>query len=98
MSAQPQSHFHDQLATQARDCRKAKFLSAVSVPLIYVRYIDNDSRFYRFYTPNDSQEVFYNLVTQEGRQAVSAWLRSQMIKHRWTIAVISSPICMEPNS
>ncbi len=77
-----QSHFHDQLATQARDRRKAKFLSAASVPLIYVRYIDNDSRFYRFYTPNDSQEVFYNLATQEGRQEVSAWLRSQMIKHR----------------
>ena len=77
-----QSHFLDQLATQARDRRKAKFLSAVGVPLIYVRYIDNDSRFYRFYTPNGSQEVVYNLVNQEGRQEVASWLRSQIAEHQ----------------
>ena len=77
-----QSHFHDQLATQARDRRKAKFLSAAGVPLIYVRYIDNDSRFYRFYTPNGSQEVVYNLVTQEGWQEVASWLRSQITEHQ----------------
>ncbi len=77
-----QSHFHDQLATQARDRRKAKFLSAAGIPLIYVRYIDNDSRFYRFYMPNESQQVFYNLVTQEGQQDVSSWLRSQIVKHQ----------------
>ena len=77
-----QSHFHDQLATQARDRRKAKFLSAVGVPLIYVRYIDNDSRFYRFYSPNGSQEMVYNLVNQEGRQEVASWLRSQIAERQ----------------
>ena len=71
-----QSHYHDLLDTQVRDRKKAKFLSSVGVPLIYVRRIEEDHRFYRFYTPNGQAEVIYNLITQEGRTELAAFLQS----------------------
>ena len=71
-----QSHYHDLLETQVRDRKKAKFLSSVGVPLIYVRRIEEDHRFYRFYTPNGQAEVIYNLITQEGRTELAAFLQS----------------------
>lgn len=71
-----QSHYHDLLETQVRDRKKAKFLASVGVPLIYVRRIEEDKRFYRFYTPNGQAEVIYNLITQEGRAELAALLQS----------------------
>jgi Uma2 family endonuclease len=69
-----QSHWHDSLEAQLRDRKKAKLLASVNVPLIYVRRID--SRYYRFYTPNEKQEVIYNIITQQGWAELEAFLLS----------------------
>lgn len=61
-----QSHWHDSFEAQVRDRKKARLLAAVGVPLVYVRRIEEDKRFYRFYTANNTSEVIYNLVTQTG--------------------------------
>lgn len=69
-----QSHWHDSLEAQLRDRKKAKLLASVNVPLIYVRKID--SRYYRFYTPNEKHEVIYNIITQQGWAELEAFLLS----------------------
>ncbi|MFB2839080.1 hypothetical protein [Floridanema evergladense] len=69
-----QSHWHDSLEAQLRDRKKAKLLASVNVPLIYVRKID--SRYYRFYTPNEKQEVIYNIITQQEWAELEAFLLS----------------------
>ena len=69
-----QSHWHDRLEVQVRDRKKARLLASVGVPLIYVRRIDEDRRFYRFYTPNGGEEVVYNLITQTGLTQLEAFL------------------------
>ncbi|HEY9301676.1 MAG TPA: hypothetical protein VIQ31_35995, partial [Phormidium sp.] len=71
-----QSHWHDSLEAQLRDRKKAKLLASVGVPLIYVRRIAEDQRYYRFYTPNEKQEVIYNLINQEGFTELEAFLLS----------------------
>lgn len=73
-----QSHYHNTEIQQRRDRRKAQLLDAAGIPLIYVRYLDTDSRYYRFYRPNSSQAILYNLVTQERRQELSQWLQSHI--------------------
>ena len=70
-----QSHYHDSLEAQIRDRKKAKLLELVNVPLIYIRPVDNDRRFYRFYTPDEQTEVFYNIITQEGRTELELFLK-----------------------
>lgn len=69
-----QSHYHDSLEAQLRDRKKARLLAAVGIPLIYVRLVDEDRRFYRFYTPHEKEEVLYNLITQKGRTELEAFL------------------------
>ncbi|MGA9378150.1 MAG: hypothetical protein WBV73_05225 [Phormidium sp.] len=71
-----QSHWHDSLEAQLRDRKKAKLLASVNVSLIYVRRIAEDQRFYRFYTPNEKQEVIYNIITQQGWAELEAFLLS----------------------
>jgi Uma2 family endonuclease len=71
-----QSHWHDSLEAQLRDRKKAKLLASVNVPLIYVRRIAEDQRYYRFYTPNEKQEVVYNIITQQGWAELEAFLQS----------------------
>lgn len=71
-----QSHYHDLLEVQVRDRKKARFLSSVAVPLVYVRRVEEDQRFYRFFTPDGQEEVLYNLITQEGRTELAAFLQS----------------------
>lgn len=71
-----QSHWHDRLEVQVRDRKKARLLASVGVPLVYLRQIDLDRRFYRFYTPNGQKEVFYNSITQQGRTELEAFLQS----------------------
>ena len=70
-----QSHWHDRPEVQERDRKKARLLASVGVPLVYLRPIDRDRRFYRFYTPNGQQEVFYNSITQQGRTELEAFLQ-----------------------
>ncbi len=62
-----QSHWHDLPEIQKRDWLKAELLAAVKVPLIYVRRVDEDTRFYRFFTPNKQDEIYYNPITQAGQ-------------------------------
>ncbi|WP_081694783.1 MULTISPECIES: DUF2726 domain-containing protein [Planktothrix] len=69
-----QSHYHDSLEAQVRDRKKAKLLEKVGVPLIYVRSVETDRRFYRFYTPDENTEVFYNIINQEGRTELETFL------------------------
>ncbi|MBE9226901.1 DUF2726 domain-containing protein [Phormidium sp. LEGE 05292] len=71
-----QSHWHDSLEAQLRDRKKAKLLASVNVPLIYVRRIAEDQRYYRFYTPNEKHEVIYNIITQQGWAELEAFLLS----------------------
>lgn len=71
-----QSHYHDNLNAQARDRKKSRFLAAVGVPLVYVRRVEENQRFYRFYTPNQQQEVIYRVTTQEGRAELEAFLQA----------------------
>jgi hypothetical protein len=61
-----QSHWHDRPENQIRDRLKLELLQSAEVPLIYVRRVDTDSRFYRFYTPDHSREIFYNIITKQG--------------------------------
>ncbi|MBW3587194.1 MAG: DUF2726 domain-containing protein, partial [Cyanobacteria bacterium 0813] len=70
-----QSHWHDRPEVQERDRKKARLLASVGVPLVYLRQIDRDRRFYRFYTPNGQKEVFYNSITQQGRTELEAFLQ-----------------------
>ncbi len=70
-----QSHYHDRLEAQVRDRKKARLLASVDVPLIYVRRVDEDQRFYRFYTPNEQEAILYNLITQQGRTELEAFLQ-----------------------
>ena len=69
-----QSYYHDSLEAQVRDRKKAKLLEKVGVPLIYVRSVETDRRFYRFYTPDENTEVFYNIINQEGRTELETFL------------------------
>ncbi|MBD2183472.1 DUF2726 domain-containing protein [Planktothrix sp. FACHB-1355] len=70
-----QSQYHDSLDAQVRDRKKAGLLASVGVPLVYVRRVDEDRRFYRFYTPNNREEVIYNLITQQGRNELETFLQ-----------------------
>lgn len=47
-----QSHWHNNAVAERRDRKKVQFLASVGVPLIYVRRVEADQRFYRFYTPD----------------------------------------------
>jgi hypothetical protein len=73
-----QSHYHDTEIQQRRDRRKAQLLEAAGIPLVYVRYLDGDSRYYRFYNVDESEEILYNLVTQTERPEVTAWLNTKI--------------------
>jgi Protein of unknown function (DUF2726) len=73
-----QSHYHDTQIQQRRDRRKAQLLEAACIPLVYVRYLDGDSRYYRFYNVDESEGLLYNLVTQTERPEVTAWLNTQI--------------------
>ncbi|EAW38320.1 hypothetical protein [Lyngbya sp. PCC 8106] len=55
-----QSYFHNLPDVQKRDRLKAELLSVVKVPLIYVRRVDEDGRFYRFFTPDERDEIYYS--------------------------------------
>ncbi|MEG5161985.1 DUF2726 domain-containing protein [Microcoleus sp. AT3-A2] len=70
-----QSHWHDRPEVQERDRTKAQLLASVGVPLVYLRPIDRDRRFYCFYTPNGQKEVLYNSITQQGRTELEAFLQ-----------------------
>ena len=70
-----QSHWHDRPEVQERDRTKAGLLASVGVPLVYLRQIDRDRRFYRFYTPNGQKEVCYNSITQRGRTELEVFLQ-----------------------
>ncbi|MEB3232021.1 MAG: DUF2726 domain-containing protein [Leptolyngbyaceae bacterium] len=69
-----QSWYHDDPHAQERDNRKVQLLKTVGVPLIYIRQVAQDHRYYRFYTPDGTAEIFYNLVTQENRGELEAFL------------------------
>jgi Protein of unknown function (DUF2726) len=71
-----QSHWHDRPEVQQRDRKKARLLASVGVPLVYLRQIDRDRRFYRFYTPNGQKEVSYNSITQQGGTELETFLQS----------------------
>jgi hypothetical protein len=73
-----QSHFHDLLDVQVNDRKKQKLLSLVKVPLIYVRRVEEDGRFYRFYTPDQKEEIYYNIVTQENKAELLNFLQDQL--------------------
>jgi Protein of unknown function (DUF2726) len=75
-----QSHYHDTDIQQHRDRRKAQLLEAADIPLIYVRYLDADSRYYRFYSVDGSKELLYNLVTQENREPLQKWLHDTIFR------------------
>lgn len=83
-----QSHWHDRLEVQVRDRKKAQLLSSVGIPLVYLRQIDRDRRFYRFSTPNEKEEVFYNSITQQGKTELQAFLHSLL----WRIIPAASAI------
>lgn len=76
-----QFRYHDNPEAQERDRRKAHLLKTVGVPLIYVRQVPQDPRFYRFYTPDDTEDVFYNIVTQENRDQIEILLQNH--QRRW---------------
>ncbi|ANV84827.1 hypothetical protein AWQ21_10825 [Picosynechococcus sp. PCC 7003] len=69
-----QSHWHDTHEAQIRDRLKSQLLQSAGIPLIYVRRVDTDSRFYRFFTPDQSQEVLYNIITQAGKDELNEFL------------------------
>jgi Protein of unknown function (DUF2726) len=70
-----QSHWHDRLDVQIRDRQKSQLLAAAGVPLVYVRRVDADRRFYRFYTPSGQNEVLYNAIAQTERTQLTAFLQ-----------------------
>lgn len=53
-------------------------LRAIHVPLIYVRYVD-PPMLLRFYTPDDKEEVFYNLFTQKGWPELEGFLKKHCL-------------------
>jgi hypothetical protein len=59
-----QSHYHDQPDQQSNDRKKAQLLAWAGIPLLYIRPLDQDYRYYRFYTPNFSHDLCYNVFTQ----------------------------------
>ncbi len=69
-----QSYWHDNHEAQTRDRLKAELLQSAGVPLIYVRRVNTDSRFYRFFTPDQSQEVLYNIITQTEKRQLRDFL------------------------
>lgn len=73
-----QSHWHDCPEAQERDAKKARLLATVGIPLVYVRRVETDRRYYRFYTPDGNAEIFYNIITQEGRSQLEAFLQQQL--------------------
>ena len=60
-----QSHYHDNADQQSNDRKKANLLDLAGIPLLYVRSLDRDYRYYRFYTPDERYDLCYNLITQE---------------------------------
>lgn len=69
-----QSPLHDLPDVRERDRKKAELLALVGVPLIYTRSADEDPRFVRFFTPHGDTEIFYNPISQDGRQQLEDWL------------------------
>ncbi|KKI99494.1 DUF2726 domain-containing protein [Prochlorothrix hollandica] len=59
-----QSHYHDDPDRQSNDRKKAQLLAWAGIPLLYIRPLDQDYRYYRFYTPTLSHDLCYNLITQ----------------------------------
>lgn len=59
-----QSHYHDSSDQQSSDRKKAQLLAWAGIPLLYIRPLDQDYRYYRFYTSNCSHDLCYNLITQ----------------------------------
>lgn len=70
-----QSHWHDRLDAQIRDRQKSQLLAAAGVPLVYVRRVDVDKRFYCFYTPSGDNEVLYNAIAQTERTQLTTFLQ-----------------------
>lgn len=70
-----QSHWHDTFEAQNRERQKSQFLADAGVPLIYVRRVDADRRFYRFYTPNEQNEVLYNAIAQTDGARLTSFLQ-----------------------
>ncbi|MEH2442136.1 hypothetical protein [Nostoc sp.] len=61
-----QSPWHDLEDTQRRDRTKFDMIASTKTPLIYVRYTDYP-RILRFWSQGNSNEVFYNPFTQDGK-------------------------------
>ncbi|MEH1886841.1 hypothetical protein [Nostoc sp.] len=61
-----QSPWHDLEDTQRRDRTKFDMIASTKTPLIYVRYADYP-RILRFWSQGNSDEVFYNPFTQDGK-------------------------------
>ncbi len=73
-----QSLWHKSPEVKESNYHKAKILSAVNIPLIYVEQVPEDERFYRFYTPNQTAEIFYNLISQDNRQQLKTFLEQNI--------------------
>lgn len=73
-----QSYLHDLADVQKRDRLKAELLSAVKVPLIYVRRVEEDGRFYRFFAPDKQDEIYYNPITQAGQTELKTFLEAYL--------------------
>ncbi len=74
-----QSIWHKSPELKESQRLKSQILSAVNIPLIYVEQVREDERFYRFYIPNQTAEIFYNLITQDDRQKLKAFLEQYIV-------------------
>lgn len=71
-----QSHYHDDPDQQSNDRKKAQLLNWAGIPLLYIRSLDQDYRYYRFYTPNGSHDLCYNLITQSPQAELQQLLQN----------------------
>jgi len=75
-----QSVWHKSPEVKESNYHKAKILSAVNIQLIYAEQVPEDERFYRFYTLNETAEIFYNLITQDNRQQLKTFIEQYIIQ------------------
>ncbi len=47
-----------------------------------MQQVAEDERFYRFYTLNETAEIFYNLITQDGKQKLETFLEQYIVKQK----------------
>jgi len=87
-----QSHYHDNSDQQSNDRKKAQLLAWAGIPLLYIRPLDEDYRYYRFYTPTLSHDLCYNIITQFPQADLQNLLQDLLTHPNTETSSDSSPI------